>query len=135
MTRVTVPYDMRTFARYATVGIASNSLLYALYLALGSGVGLAPVVAASIGWATSVLFGFLLNRSWTFGHAGPRRTTFARYGLLYVAAYTLNVILLMLLVDRAGLPHELVQGVLIVLFGVGLFLGQRLWVFRPEDDR
>ena len=41
----------------------------------------------------------------------------------------LNVALLAFLVAR-GYPHAWVQGVLIVLFAVGLFTVQRTWVFR-----
>jgi putative flippase GtrA len=81
-----------------------------------------------------VAISFLLNRSWTFGHTGPRAPTFLRYGFLYTSTYVLNILLLVLLVDQAGLPHEFVQGVLIVLFGLSLFIGQRYWVFRPGED-
>ncbi len=129
MTRVTLPRDVRVFARFAAVGIASNALLFLLYLALVGGAGLQPVLAATFAWVGGVAATFLVNRSWTFGDTGPRASTFARYWSLYAAAYALNIVLLVLLVDGAGFPHELVQGVLIVVFGLGLFLGQRLWVF------
>ncbi len=134
MTWAMLHHDVRVFARFAIVGIASNALLYVLYLVLANGAGLPPVVAATAGWVVSVANSFLLNRSWTFGHTGPRGPTFLRYGLLYASAYVLNVVLLVLLVDGAGLPHELVQGVLIVLIGMSLFMGQRYWVFRPAED-
>jgi putative flippase GtrA len=129
MTKAVLPHDVRVLARFATVGIASNALLYGLYLVLAGMAGFEPVVAATVAWAVGVSTSFLLNRSWTFGDSGPRIPTFLRYGLLYATAYVLNILLLVLLVDRAGLPHELVQGVLIVVFGLTLFLGQRFWVF------
>ena len=134
MIRVMLPQDVRVFARFATVGIASNALLYVLYLVLASGLGVAPVVAATVAWIVGVTVSFLFNRSWTWGHTGPRGSTFVRYGLLYATAYVLNILLLMLLVDRMGFRHELVQGVLIVLFGLSLYLGQRFWVFRSGTD-
>ena len=134
MMRVMLHQDVRTFSRFAAVGIASNTLLYVLYLVLSAGVGLRPVTAATVGWVVGVAISFVLNRSWTFGHTGPRGSTFVRYGFLYAAAYALNILLLVLLVDRAGLPHELVQGVLIVISGLSLFLAQRFWVFRPRPD-
>jgi putative flippase GtrA len=128
-----IPHDVRVFARFATVGIASNALLYVLYLVLSVAVGLQPVVAATIGWIVGVGTSFLLNRSWTFEDAGPRTPTFIRYVALYATAYVLNMVLLVLLVDQVGLPHELVQGVLIVIFGLSLFVGQRFWVFPPRE--
>ena len=134
MARAMVPHDVRLFARFATVGIASNALLYVLYLVLSVALGMQPVLAATVGWVVGVATSFLLNRSWTFGDSGPRTPTFLRYVLLYGTAYLLNMLLLLLLVDRAGLPHQLVQGVLIVVFGLTLFLGQQFWVFASRDQ-
>jgi putative flippase GtrA len=45
MMRVMLGQDVRTFARFAAVGIASNALLYLLYLVLAAGVGVRPVLA------------------------------------------------------------------------------------------
>lgn len=134
MMRAMAPHDIRAFARFATVGIASNALLYLLYLMLADVAGAQPVVAATMAWVVGVAVSFLLNRSWTWGHTGPRAPTFVRYGLLYATAYLLNILLLLLLVDGAGLPHQPVQGVLIIVFGLSLFLGQRFWVFRTGAD-
>jgi putative flippase GtrA len=132
--RVVLHHDVRTFARFAAVGLSSNALFYFLYLVLAAGFGLRPVLAATVGWMVGLTISFLSNRSWTFGHTGPRAPAFLRYGLLYATAYVLNILLLVLLVDQAGLPDELVQGVLIVVFGLSLFVGQRYWVFRPGED-
>ena len=134
MIRTMLRPDVLVFARFATVGIASNALLSVLYLVLASGLGVAPGVSATVAWIVGVTVSFLITRSWTWGHTGPRGSTFVRYGLLYATAYVLNILLLMLLVDRMGFRHELVQGVLIVLFGLSLYLGQRFWVFRSGTD-
>jgi putative flippase GtrA len=132
-TRTMLPHDVRVFARFATVGVVSNALLYVLYLILAVAIGLQPVLAATIGWIFGVGSSFLLNRSWTFEDSRPRTQTFVRYVTLYATAYVLNMVLLVLLVDRAGLPHEAVQGVLIVVLGLSLFLGQRFWVFSSAE--
>ena len=42
----------------------------------------------------------------------------------------LNMLVLVLLVDRAGYPHLWVQGAMILVLAVMLFLMQKLWVFR-----
>jgi len=39
----------------------------------------------------------------------------------------------MVLVDRMGHPHQLVQGVSIVALAILLFLLQKFWVFRPNS--
>ena len=128
-TRTMLPREVRVLARFATVGVASNALLYLLYLVLSVAIGLQPVVAATIGWIFGVGSSFLLNQAWTFEDSRPKMQTFIRYVGLYATAYVLNMVLLVILVDRAGLPHEAVQGLLIVILGLSLFLGQRFWVF------
>jgi hypothetical protein len=44
--------------------------------------------------------------------------------------YLLNLSLLWLLVDRWGLPHAPVQGVLILGVAAFLFVVHKVWVFR-----
>jgi putative flippase GtrA len=120
--------ELRTFARFGVVGIVSNATLFATYLVL-TGRGIEPLAAATLMWILGVAISFALNRSWTFRSTGSVAPALARYGLVYGTAYVLNLALLVL-VTRAGYPHALVQGVLIVLFAVGLFIVQRSWVFR-----
>lgn len=118
------------FARYAAVGLASNLVLYLAYLAL-TALGLGPKVAMSILYALGVAQTFAFNRTWSFGHEGGLHRAFTRYVASYAFAYGLNLGVLWLAVDREGLPHEIVQGVMILTLAVLLFLLQKFWVF-PE---
>ena len=49
--------------------------------------------------------------------------------MLYVVAYIANIWLLTSIVDYSGLPPQLVQAILIPVFALFLFAGQRRWVF------
>ena len=97
------------FVRYALVGLASNALLYVV----------------------GVLQTFLFNKRWSFRHGGMHGPAFVRYCAAYVIGYVVNFVALLLLVDRLGWPHQLVQGVMIVLLALMLFALQKFWVFRP----
>ena len=48
--------------------------------------------------------------------------------LIVIGAFL--VLVLVLLVDRLGFPHRIVQGAMIAVLGVSLFLMQKYWVFR-----
>jgi len=116
-------------ARFGAVGLLTNAALYLLYLALTwSGVG--HKLAMSVAYCAGVVQGFILNRAWTFRARGAERTASARYSAAYLAGYLLNLGLLYLLVDRAGLPHQAVQAALVLLIAPLLFLAQKFWVFR-----
>lgn len=120
----------RQFLRYASVGLASNLLLYLAYLGLTI-LGLDHKTAMTLVYVLGVLSTFIANRSWTFNHRGMAQAAFARYLIAYALGYLFNLGLLWLAVDRLHLPHQGVQAVAIVAVAVGLFLMQRYWVFAP----
>jgi putative flippase GtrA len=123
--------DARTrgqFLRYAVVGLASNLVLYLAYLGLTM-LGMGPKTAMSVLYVLGVAQTFLFNRTWSFGHDGALHGAFARYVASYAFGYLLNLAVLWIAVDRMGLPHQIVQGVMIVTLAFFLFLLQKFWVF------
>jgi putative flippase GtrA len=122
------------FTRYVVVGLASNGVLYVLYLSL-THLGIGHKTAMTSLYVLGVLQTFHFNRGWSFGHEGQRSLAFVRYLAAYVFGYALNLFALLLLVDYLGWSHEWVQGAMIVFVAVILFLLQRFWVFRPLPRR
>ena len=120
--------------RFGVIGLASNALLYLLYLAT-TAIGVEPKAAASLIYLVGVLLTFVLNKRWTFQHDGHVRRTAARYWVAYVFSYAANMVLLIIFVDIAGFDHRVVQGVLIAVIGLVLFALQKYWVFRMPPVR
>ena len=114
--------------RFGVVGLASNVLLYLLYLAV-TAVGVEPKVAVTLIYLVGVLQTFILNKRWTFQHEGHARRTAARYWIAYTLSYAANMVLLFIFVDIAGFDHRVVQGILIAVIGLVLFGLQKYWVF------
>jgi putative flippase GtrA len=52
-----------------------------------------------------------------------------RYVTAYALGYLLNLAALFVLVDRLNFPHQIVQGVMILVVACFLFVLQRQWVF------
>lgn len=126
--------DARTrgqFLRYAIVGLASNLVLYFAYLGLTM-LGVGPKTAMSVLYVLGVAQTFLFNRAWSFGHGGALHGAFARYVASYGFGYLFNLVVLWVAVDHMGLPHQIVQGIMILTLAVMLFLLQKFWVFRPN---
>ena len=121
------------FARYAIVGLAFNAAGYVIYIVL-TRLGLGHKLAMSLLYGIGVLLTFVFNKRWSFSFAGAVAPTLVRYATVYALGYVINLLALMLLVDRAGLPHQLVQGVMILVVAAMLFLAQRYWVF-PQASR
>jgi len=118
--------------RYAIVGLVSNALLYILYLVI-TWFWVGPKTAMSLLYLVGVLQTFYFNRKWSFGHSGMIYTAFIRYIATYAFGYLINLAALMFFVDKLGWSHQLVQGVMIIMVAVMLFLLQRYWVFRSKQ--
>lgn len=123
---------LRQIARYGVVGLLSNGLGYVLYLLL-TFWGLGPKLTMSLLYVVGVLQTFFFNKKWTFQHDGGLSIAFVRYLLVYAVGYFVNLAVLLVFVDLYGWSHQYVQGAMILILALGLFVAQKLWVFRSFD--
>lgn len=117
------------FIRYVVVGLASNATIYVGYLLL-TRFGMGPKLAMSLLYGVGVVQTFVFNKKWSFRFEGAATPALVRYATVYAVGYVINFFALMLLVDQAKLQHQLVQGVMIFVVAMMLFVAQRYWVFR-----
>ena len=113
------------------VGIASNGILYLLYLMLTL-LGMGAKVAMTLLYVVGVAQSFIFHRRWSFEYRGAQKLTFMRYVAAYMMGYCINFAGLVLLVDKLNLSHQIVQAVLIPTVAVVLFLLQKFWVFADQ---
>jgi putative flippase GtrA len=117
------------FLRYAIVGLASNAVGYFLYLGL-TGMGMGHKLAMSLLYGVGVLQTFIFNKRWTFQQHSAYRRVFMKYCISYGFGYVINLIVLFVLVDRFGYPHEVIQGFMILTLAIMLFFLQKHFVFK-----
>ena len=117
------------FLRFGVAGVATNLLLYGVYLAL-VGLGLPYPLAMTIAYVAGVILGFLVQRRWTFRYRGSGTASAARYLVAYAAGYLLNLLGLWLLVEYARAGPALAQAVMVMVVAMCMYLGQKHWVFR-----
>jgi putative flippase GtrA len=121
------------FLRFAIVGLGSNVALYAGYL-LATSLGMGHKTAMTLLYPAGILGTFLLNRSWTFRRRSTSKRALISYIGIYAFGYLINFLGLYLFVDQVGYPHQIVQGILIIVVAILLFLLQRFWVFRHQQE-
>lgn len=117
--------------RFAFVGVASNAVLYFLYL-FATSLGVEHKLAMSGLYLLGVLQTFVLNKSWSFRHSGRTTSTLLRYFVVYLLAYVVNLGVMIVLVDLRGYSDRIVQGAMIIVVAMLLFFAQKYWVFRPD---
>lgn len=126
--------NVRTqFIRYAIVGLVSNITIYALYL-LVTWLGIGHKTAMTCLYFLGVLQTFIINKGWSFNYGGASTSALVRYAIAYALGYVVNFLALLVFVDRIGLPHQLVQGVMILVVAAIIFLAQKYWVFPSQSN-
>ena len=116
------------FMRYVLVGLISNAILYGIYILLTS-LGMGPKLAMSLLYGLGMIQTFVFNKQWSFRFNGAAAPALMRYATAYALGYGFNLAALILLVDQIGLPHQWVQGVMLFVIAIMVFLAQRYWVF------
>ena len=124
-------YSLLQLTRYSFVGLATNVILYLLYLLLTE-LGMGYKTAMSLLYVSGVFTTFIFNRNWSFRDDGGISITLFRYLAVSLSGYVINFSVLFWFVDVRSLPHQWVQGVMIFSLAVYLFLLQKFWVFRDS---
>jgi putative flippase GtrA len=118
------------FVKFGIVGVSNTLLAFAIYTVLLKVFGVWYLAASAIGFVVGAVNGFLLNRRWTFaGHVGDSLTP-VRWGIVQGSGLALNLGLLYLFVDGAGIEKLLGQAFATGIVTVITFLVNRAWTFR-----
>ncbi len=122
------------FAKFGAVGVSNTILSFAVYTILLKAAGLWYLAASAIGFAVGAVNGFLWNRAWTFrGHVGDALTP-VRWFVVQTGGLALNLGLVYLFVDGAGLDELVAQAVTIAIVTVTTFFANRAWTFRGHAE-
>jgi len=117
--------------KYALVGALSNGAGYLFYL-LATSIGVMPKLAMTSLYFISAMLSFWGNRKLTFSYKGKVVGSGVRYLIVHTLGYLLNLIILIIFVDKLGYPHQLVQGVAILIVAGFLFISFKFFVFKPS---
>jgi putative flippase GtrA len=121
------------FVKFGIVGVSNTLIFFAVYTLLLKVFGVWYVAASGIGFAVGAVNGFLWNRAWTFkGHVGDALTP-VRWFVVQTSGLLLNLGLVYLFVDGAGLDELVGQAVTIVIVTLTTFFANRAWTFRGHD--
>jgi putative flippase GtrA len=116
--------------QFGVVGVTGYVINIAVFALLTEVAGLHHVVAAVGAFCVAVTNNFLWNRHWTFdaghGHAGFQA---ARFLAVSLGALGINLVVLVLLVDVAGLPDVPAQAIAVATAMPANFIGNKLWTF------
>lgn len=120
--------------RFAFVGIVSNLAGYLLYLLL-TYFGATPKLTMTLLYVVGATIGYIGNRNLTFAHKGSLFGSGVRYLLAHCVGYGINLVILIIFVDKLGYPHQWVQAVAIFVVAGCLFIAFKFFVFTHKDNQ
>jgi putative flippase GtrA len=122
------PSLAQQLVRFAVVGVSNTALSWSLY-ALGVKLGVWYPVAAAASFAVGAINGYTLNRVWTFRAGEFSAGRLARYVCVQAGALSANVVVLVVLVELAGVPRLPGQFVALAVVSVLNFTATRRFAF------
>jgi len=129
------PANWLQLVRFGFVGGLGFVVNLAVYTLCVHAIGIDYHLAAIAAWLIAVVNNFVLNRHWTFD-AGDGRVHFqaVRFVLVSLVALGFSLLVLMLLVEAAGVAKVPAQALAVGASMPLNFLGNKLWSFRDETE-
>jgi putative flippase GtrA len=119
------------FSRYAVVGVVGWGISVGVFALLVHAGGLGTTLAATGAFCVALANNFVWNRYWTFragdGHAGFQAL---RYVVINVIALLFSLGVLRVLIDLAGVPAVVAQGIAVLAAAPPNYVANRLWSFK-----
>lgn len=122
----------RSFARFVLVGILNTGVGLALIFFAKAMLGWGDLASNGFGYSVGLAISFLLNRNWSFGHRGAVFPALYRFALVFLVAYSTNLIAVFGLRDLAGSNAYLAQAAGVIPYTYVFYLGSRIFAFRRE---
>lgn len=123
----------RQLIRYAVIGLLNNILGYLVYLLI-TWTGVDPKITISILYPIGIAIGFWGHSKYSFSYDGSGKSSLLRYLLVYVFGYLVNFMMLFILSDKLGFPHQAVQALAIFVVAAILFVLLKFFVFPPTKS-
>ena len=125
------PANWAQLVRFGTVGASGYVINLAVFAAAVHGAQFDKGIAATAAFVVALSNNFVWNRVWTFrageGHAGFQA---ARFCVVSLAAFALNLVILYALVDGVGVAAVPAQALAIASATPLNFIGNKLWSFK-----
>ena len=120
------------FAKFLGVGVANTLVALCIIYAAKWFANFGDVAANALGYGVGLLASFTLNSRWTFAHSGPRLSAFAKFLLVALVAYGMNLLMVLTAIHYIGLNDYIAQALGIPPYTLTSFFASKYLVFHDE---
>lgn len=122
---------LRQMSRYYSIGVLINLIGYGAFLGLLH-FGLGAKTSSAVLFLISILISFWVNRVYVFQAKGNIALSFGRNVAISLVALLLNLGIILLFVDCAGMRAEYVQLFSVVFISLFLFVVNKFLVHKES---
>tara|TARA_A100001015_G_scaffold292449_1_gene367803 strand:- start:714 stop:1130 length:417 start_codon:yes stop_codon:yes gene_type:complete len=122
--------SIRAFIKFCMVGAGSTLLSYTVFYVLYSKCAVYYLLSSVIGYVSGLIFGYFLNKLWTFNVKKNSILLAVKYVLIYMVSLGLSMLLLYVLVEYAKINPLLSNVFVIMVSTFTNFFGVKLFVFK-----
>ena len=117
-------------SKFIIIGLLSTLLNYSIFYVLYILTPLNYLLASCLGFISGVLFGYSLNKDWTFSVEDNRSDYFFKYLGIYLFSLITGISLLNFTVEIAKIKPEIANAIIIIYTSCVNFIGSKFWVFK-----
>jgi putative flippase GtrA len=119
----------RQAVRFGAVGLLNTVVGFSVILLCMSVFRMNDFVANALGYAVGLTVSFAANRYWTFADRGRWGRSAFRFIVVFIVAYLVNLVALLIVRDGLGADSRLAQAAGVVAYAVVFFIGSRSFAF------
>ncbi len=125
----------KQFLHYVLIGIFNTLWGYALIFFLMYVVHLSPVVSNASTYSLGLFVTYFLNRKITFKSKNKINEEFLRFIIVYIIAYSANLLMLLLCIDVLQIHEALSQIIASGVYVVTSFVALKLFVYATKNKK
>jgi putative flippase GtrA len=127
--------ELSVSIKFVVVGVANTLAgLFLIYLCKWL-LGFGDIMANCCGYSIGLALSFILNRGWTFRHAGPMLPALAAFLAIFILAYLSNLATVLVAINSLAMNSYLAQASGIFPYTVIFFFGSRYVAFGPAGAK
>lgn len=122
------------FMKFAAIGAVGTTAHYLLLIALVEAFSARPAIASTAGFTIGAAVNYCLNYRFTFHSSSPHAMAIPRFLLIAGIGALINVTLMWLLAESAGVYYLAAQLVATAVVLAWNFAGSRHWAFKHRRE-
>ena len=125
---------MKQFFRFLTVGVFNTALGYCVIFACMYLINMSPESSNVAGYTVGLIASYVLNRKYTFNSIQNQRSEIIRFLAVFVVAYALNFIVLVILIHKIDIHDGVSQVLAGLVYVVTSFIMNKYYVFKTPTS-